>query len=85
MSEGPQVLSSNCYQRGSSSKKDDCKGNESRWDSSQAVVKEELLLLEVHHVAVTVGGDRDKRESKRRDLLRGLRNLISSSAHSGVV
>ena len=57
MSEGPQVLSSNCYQRGSSSKKDDCKGNESQWDSSRAVVKEELLLLEVHHIAVAVGGD----------------------------
>ena len=30
-------------------------------------VKEELLLLEVNHVAVGVSGDWDKRESKRRD------------------
>ena len=38
--------------KGSSSKKGDCESNESWLDSSQAVVKEELLLLKVNHVVV---------------------------------
>ena len=43
--------------KGSPSKTGDCEGDKSWVDSSQAVVEEGLLLLEVDHIVVEVGRD----------------------------